>query len=529
MQVEQFLENSARLYPDKLALISGDERLTYRQIEERANRLAHALIATGVERGDRVVILLPNSVEAVLAVFAALKAGAVFVVLNPTTKTDKLTYILNNCRASAMVTWGGRLSPEPGEWTDRPHLRSVFIQGASEAQTTVVLRAGKSAILVEQLGQCANDTHPPAKKCIDIDLAALIYTSGSTGRPKGVMVTHLNIVSAATSITTYLENTADDVVINMLPLAFDYGLYQLLMTFKVGGRLVLHDSFAFPTVVIEKLIREGVTGFPIVPTVSALLLQMDLSKYQFPKLRYITNTAAALPVEHIRKLRALFPQVKLYSMYGLTECKRVSYLPPEQLDIRPSSVGRGMPNEEVYIVDDTGTRVAPGVVGELVIRGANVMKGYWELPEETDRCLKPGPLPGEKALYSGDLFRADEEGYLYFVGRKDDIIKTRGEKVSPREVEDVIYALEGVAEAAVIGVPDAILGSAIKAVLTLHPGSQLTRQDVLRHCSARLEDFMRPKIVEFRDSLPKTESGKISKRMIADEHRENTDVGTIAR
>ncbi|MGC2371860.1 MAG: AMP-binding protein, partial [Candidatus Sulfotelmatobacter sp.] len=451
MQVEQFLENSARQFPDKIALICGEERLTYRQIEERANQLAHALIAAGVERGDRVVTVLPNSIESVLAIFATLKAGAVFVVLNPTTKADKLTYILNNCRASAMVTRGGRFSSEPESWSDRPHLRSVFMMGASESQSASLQAAGKKMIPLEQLGR--EPTQPPAKKCIDIDLAALIYTSGSTGRPKGVMVTHLNIVSAATSITTYLESTADDVVINTLPLAFDYGLYQLLMTFKVGGTLVLHDSFAFPTVVIEKIIQEGVTGFPIVPTVSALLLQMDLSKYKFPKLRYITNTAAALPVEHIRKLRALFPQAKLYSMYGLTECKRVSYLPPEQLDIRPSSVGKGMPNEEVYVVDENGNRVAPGVVGELVIRGANVMKGYWELPEETDRCLKAGPLPGEKVLYSGDLFRADEEGYLYFVGRKDDIIKTRGEKVSPREVEDVLYALEGIAEAAVIGVP----------------------------------------------------------------------------
>jgi long-chain acyl-CoA synthetase len=528
MQVEQFLENSARQFPDKVALISGDERLTYQQIEERANQLAHALIAAGVERGDRVVTFLPNSVETVLAIFATLKAGAVFVVLNPTTKADKLTYILNNCRASAMFTPGGRFSSRPDTWTDRPHLRSVFMLGAGEVQCASLQVAGKKMIPLEELGQDAQAIQPPAKKCIDIDLAALIYTSGSTGRPKGVMVTHLNIVSAATSITTYLENTADDIVINTLPLAFDYGLYQLLMTFKVGGTLVLHDSFTFPTVVIEKIIREGVTGFPIVPTVSALLLQMDLSKYKFPKLRYITNTAAALPVEHIRKLRALFPEVKLYSMYGLTECKRVSYLPPEQLDIRPSSVGKGMPNEEVYIVDENGNRVAPGVVGELVIRGSNVMKGYWELPEETNRCLKPGPLPGEKVLYSGDLFRADEEGYLYFVGRKDDIIKTRGEKVSPREVEDVIYALEGVAEVAVVGVPDAILGSAIKAVLTLHPGAQITKQDVLRHCSAKLEDFMRPKIVEFREWLPKTESGKISKRMIADEHRETSDVATIA-
>jgi long-chain acyl-CoA synthetase len=525
VQVEHFLENSARHYPDKVALICGNERMTYRQVENGANELARALIQAGVQRGDRVVTFLPNSKEAVIAIFATLKAGAVFVVLNPTTKPDKLTYILNNCRATAMVTWGARIASDTDIWAETPHLRSVFMLGPSEAQTEAIKSSGKKMISFEDVRRGTADIQPPDKRCIDIDLAALIYTSGSTGRPKGVMVTHLNIVSAATSITTYLENTHDDVVINMLPLAFDYGLYQLLMMFKVGGTLVLHDSFAFPNVVIDKVIREGVTGFPIVPTVSALLLQMDLSKYTFPKLRYISNTAAALPVEHIRKLRELFPQVRLYSMYGLTECKRVSYLPPEQLDIRPASVGRGMPNEEVYIVDENGHRVGPDVVGELVIRGANVMKGYWELPEETDRCLKPGPLPGEKVLYSGDLFRSDEEGYLYFVGRKDDIIKTRGEKVSPREVEDAIYALEGVAEVAVIGVPDAILGNAIMAVLTLRPGAQITKREVLRHCSGRLEDFMMPKIVEFRVSMPKTESGKISKRMIAAEHQ---DVVTVS-
>ncbi len=517
MQVEQFLESSATRYPHKVALICGNQRFTYEQLDTRANQLAHALMDAGVTRGDRVVILLPNSVEAAIAIFAILKAGAVFVVLNATTKADKLLYILNNCRASAMVSSGEKVTLDQDFFEAAPHLRSVFMLKVGESEVVSATGAGRRMLDLEEILQRTDNTAQPAKKCIDIDLAALIYTSGSTGRPKGVMMTHLNILSAATSITTYLENTDDDVVINFLPLAFDYGLYQLLMMFKMGGTLVLHDSFAFPNVVLEKIAREGVTGFPIVPTVSAILLQMDLTKYSFPKLRYITNTAAALPIEHIQKLRSLFPQVKLYSMYGLTECKRVSYLPPEQLDIRPGSVGRGMPNEEVYVVDECGNRVGPGVVGELVIRGANVMKGYWELPEETDRCLKPGALPGERMLYSGDLFRMDEEGYLYFVGRKDDIIKTRGEKVSPREVEDVIYKLDGVAQVAVIGVPDPVLGSAIKAALTLRTGAHLTSQDVLRHCAAELEDFMVPKIVEFYDTLPTTESGKVSKRILREE------------
>ncbi len=516
MQVEEFLEQSCRKTPEKIALVSGKERYSYRQIEEASNRLAHALVSSGVQRGDRVAILLPNSFEAVLAIFAALKAGAAFVVLNSTTKSDKLTYILNHCRASAIVL-GSRTLPANSEfWTHVPYLQSVFVVAAKEEQLAQIRSAGKNAVSFDEVQTQSGNHVPPRKQCIDIDLAALIYTSGSTGHPKGVMMTHLNIISAATSITTYLDNSADDVVLNVLPLAFDYGLYQLLMMFKVGGTLLLHDSFAYPHIVLKAILLEGVTGFPIVPTISALLLQMDLSKYDLSGLRYITNTAASLPVEHIRKLRSIFPDVKIFSMYGLTECKRVSYLPPDQIDIRPGSVGRGMPNEEVYVVDARGHRVGPGEIGELVIRGSNVMKGYWDQPEETDKCLRPGPIPGEKVLYSGDLFRTDEEGYLYFVGRRDDMIKTRGEKVSPREVEETLYALDGVAEAAVIGVPDAILGSAVKAILILSPGAKLSAQEVIRHCASRLEDFMVPKVVEFRDTLPKTETGKVSKKVLRD-------------
>jgi acyl-CoA synthetase (AMP-forming)/AMP-acid ligase II len=247
---------------------------------------------------------------------------------------------------------------------------------------------------------------------------------------------------------------------------------------------------------------------------ASILLQMDLATLRLPALRYITNTAAALSASHIRKLREVFPQARLFSMYGLTECKRVSYLPPEQLDTRPTSVGKAIPNSEVYIVDESGRRVPPGVPGELVIRGANVMQGYWEMPEETAKVLKPGLFPGERVLYSGDVFTMDGEGYLYFVGRKDDIIKTRGEKVSPREVEEVLYSIEGVVDAAVIGVPDPVLGQAIKAVVTIRPGCDLSPKAILRHCAQRLEDFMVPKLVEIRDSLPRTATGKISKRLL---------------
>jgi amino acid adenylation domain-containing protein len=482
-------------------------------LDARANRLAWSLIAGGVERGDRVAIYLENSAEAVISIFAILKAGAVFLVVNPTTKADKMSYILNNCRATGLITDRTKLGTLSNAVADSPHLQGVWVAGGMPGADFVTTK--RLFDLTAALEDSNLSAAPLPKKCIDIDLAALIYTSGSTGRPKGVMLTHLNIVSAATSITTYLENRPDDIILSVLPLSFDYGLYQVLMAFKIGGTVLLERSFTYPYRVIELLKQEHVTGFPMVPTISAVLLQLDLSAHRFPALRYITNTAAVLPTEHIRRLRDLLPNVKIFSMYGLTECKRVSYLPPDQIDIRPTSVGRGMPNEEVYIVDDTGRRASAGTVGELVVRGSNVMKGYWELPEETDRMLKPGPLPGEKVLHTGDLFRMDEQGYLYFVGRKDDIIKTRGEKVSPREVEDVLHAMPGVAEVAVIGVPDEVLGEAIKAVVRSQAGVKLTAEEVIYWCSLKLENFMVPKFVEFQGELPKTATGKISKRELA--------------
>ena len=488
MRVETFLVESARRFPDKTALVCGPARLSYRELAARSAAFAAELRRQGVARGERVVILLHNSPETVIAVFGALMAGAVFSVVNPSTKADKLAYILNNCAAKVLVT--------------EPRLGSIASEAREQAPAV-------AATLVTPFA--FQDAAPPAHPGIDLDIAMIVYTSGSTGFPKGVTMTHANIVAAATSITTYLESTADDVVLSVLPLAFDYGLYQALMCAKVGATLILEKSFTYPAVVLEKLRAERVTGFPLVPTLAAMLLQMkQIGPDMFPDLRYITNTAAALPKAHILRLRQLFPGARLYSMYGVTECKRCTYLPPEQLDIRPESVGIPIPGTEAYVVREDGERAAPGEVGELVIRGAHVMKGYWGDEAATARALHTGPYPWEKVLHTGDLFRMDEEGYLYFVSRKDDIIKTRGEKVSPKEVENVIYELPGIREVAVIGVPDALLGQAIKAIVAADDG--LTERDVIRHCAARLEDFMVPASVEFRCQLPKSENGKIARR-----------------
>ena len=507
--LHDYLSESARRLPEKVALVTADARLTYAELDRRANALAATFVRRGVARGDRVLVCADNGPEAVIAFWAALKASAVVSMINPQTKTDKLAYLLADSGAAALVTQG-RLAPVvSGAVVRAPDLHALVVSGefrGDSAHADVI--AWDEAVTHDPGG-------PPARRAIDVDLAAIIYTSGSTGDAKGVMLTHRNMLTAASSITTYLENREDDVILGALPLAFDYGLYQMIMAFKMGARLVLERSFAYPADVLGRVVSEGVTGFPGVPTMFALLAELDsLSSYDFSKIRYVTNTAAALPVKHIMMLVRLFPQARIYSMYGLTECKRCTYLPPDDLDRKPTSVGVAIPNTELWIVDENDRRLGRGEVGQLVIRGATVMAGYWRKPEETDKKLRPGPLPGERVLYTGDYCRLDDDGYLYFVGRMDDIIKSRGEKVAPKEVESAIVDVVGVKEAAVIGVPDALLGQAVKAFVVLERGAALGAKDLERECQRRLESFMVPKQIVFVDELPKTATGKINKQAL---------------
>lgn len=511
MLVQDFLINSAARRPEKIALVCDRRRYSYGTLDAMSNRLAQALREHGVQRGDRVAILLPNSLETVVAIFATLKAGAVFVVVNHSTKQDKLSYILNNCRASALIADAQLRDLALRPLLDTiPSLRCAVLCGKRAAE----LAASDPRLHEFAAIQASYAAVCPPRVNIDRDLACLIYTSGSTGDPKGVMSDHDNVAFATGSIIEYLQNVEDDIVINMLPLSFDYGLYQLLMVFKFGGTLVLERSFTYPAAILQRVAEERVTGFPGVPTIYAILVQLDLSAYDLASLRYLTNTAAALPPSHILALRDKFAWARLYSMYGLTETKRTLYLPPEQLATRPGSVGIAIPGTEVWIEGEDGQRLAPGEVGELVVRGRHVMRGYWEAPELSARRYRPGPMPGERLCYTGDLFRMDDEGYLYFVGRQDDIIKSRGEKVAPKEVESVLYELPGVVAAAAVGVPDPLMGQAVKAFIVPNGGA-LSEAAVLAHCRARLEDFMVPRYVEFRDDLPTTSSGKIKKTGLA--------------
>jgi len=518
--VQDWLGRSARRFPDKVALVCGQERWTYGQLNRHTDHLAAALLNAGLRRQDRIVILLDNSAETVISLYGTLKAGGVFVILASSIKAAKLRYILENSDAGILITHTDKAKVVCDALSNWPKDCKVIWVGPKSSIPEKLSRSSTSwDDLFSNIGSTAKNfaeqNENKFSRCIDVDLATLIYTSGTTGEPKGVMSTHHNMISAARSIIQYIGNSEDDIILDVLPLSFGYGLYQVIMSVMFGGTVVLEKSFVFIHNVLELIPQHKVTGFPLVPTIAAMLLRLqDIKKYDFSTVRYMTSAGAALPAEHIRKLRESFPSVMIFSMYGLTECIRVCYLPPEQLDQKPLSVGKAMPNCDVFVVDEHGNEVAPDRTGELIVRGSNVMQGYWKDPELTAKTYRNGRYPSERLLYSGDYFRKDEEGFLYFLGRKDDMIKSKGERISAKELENIICCMVGVAEVAIIGVPDEILGQAIKAFVVPAPGAELTEKQVLKYCVETMETFMVPKFVEFMDSLPKTPNGKIDKRQL---------------
>jgi amino acid adenylation domain-containing protein len=522
--VHHGLAATAARTPGRTALVAGGAAHTFGALDRASDGLAASLQDVGVRRGDRVAIMGESSAEVVVAVFAVLKAGGVIVVVNPTTKSDALAHILLDCEVRALVAQARLARVALPALARTPHVATTVWIGtppetvpSANGRTPTAIAYDEAVAPDGAAGAPGAPRAPRDPGTIDADLAALIYTSGSTGRPKGVMLTHRNLVHSAWSIGTYLDQGPDDVVACVLPLSFGYGLFQVLVGSRVGYTTVLEPSFAYPYEVLARLAAHRVTVLPGVPTIFATILQMaPLDGLDLSSLRQITNAAAALPPAHVQRLRGLFPKADIVSMYGQTECTRISYLPPDRIDEKAASVGLAIPNVEAYVVDEAGHRAGPHVVGELVVRGAGVMRGYWGRPGETAAALRPGEIAGEPVLHTGDRFWADEEGFLYFVGRGDDVFKCKGEKISPCEIENVLYELEAVAEAAVVGVPDEIDGMAVKAVVSARADAELTVEDVRRHCRSRLVGYMIPKLIEVRDSLPRTPSGKIRKASLAD-------------
>lgn len=500
------LINSAENNPEKIAIISEGVSFSYSNLVHAVKLFAKAMQDNGFKRGDRCVIYMDNTWPCIISIYATLLVGGVFVVVNPQTKAEKLQYILNDCSAKIFVT--------------DMHLVNVFSHALSEVVSlnccfaSGVVDALQYPDIISFNDILEKDTvYTASSNVIENDLASLVYTSGSTGNPKGVMHTHKSMVFALNSLIEYLRLTASDKILLVLPMAFDYGLYQLFMSMQIAGTLILERSFTYPAQIFKAINKYQVTVFPAVPTIYSMMLSMhSRSPLSFPSINIISNTAAALPADYIKKLQEIFPRALIFKMYGLTECKRVCYLEPEKILDKPSSVGKAIPGTEVFILDEKGNKLAAGEVGILHVRGSHIMLGYWNKPELSEAVLIEGKLPGEKILSTQDWFKMDADGDLYFQGRSDDIIKTRGEKVSPVEVENVLHGIKGILEAAVIGVEDDIFGQAIKCFVVLEKDKNITILDIKKTCVKKLENFMVPKYYEICDSLAKTNTGKISKK-----------------
>lgn len=514
MLINDFLSLTAQKHGDKIALITENGRFSYYDIDQLANKICNALLAANFKQGNRAVIYMENCAETVAGIFGVLKAGGVFVIINPKTKIKKLTNILNDCTASALITSSENVQKTEEIFKDVPSLQTII---TNKNKFTSDKYSTKQNIIYWQDIISSSGSIAPDNKNIPTNLAALIYTSGTTGMPKGVMLTHLNMVAASSSIIEYLESTKNDIVLNVHPLSFDYGLYQVLMSFKVSGTVVLLKNYGYPYSIIKYLQNEKVTGFPIVPTIASILGEMNnLSSLEFPYLRYITNTGDKLYPSHITTLQKIFPHTKIFSMYGLTECKRVTYMPPDLLASKPSSVGIAMPNVEAFIVDESGNTVGPNIEGELVVRGPNVMHGYWNNREETAKRLKPVYGSSENVLFTNDIFTLDEDGHFHFVRRNSELLKVKGQAISPKEIENVIAHYPTVKEVVVIGIPDEKFGQKIKAIITASDIDTLNEKDIVHYCSQHLESTSIPQIIEFRRTLPRTENGKISKKLLSE-------------
>ncbi|HEY6131347.1 MAG TPA: acyl-CoA ligase (AMP-forming), exosortase A system-associated [Halioglobus sp.] len=522
--IHQFITQSAQNTPDAPALLFKNQSYNYAQLHDGVAAVANALLGLGIAPAERVAVYLPKQPETVFSLFGAAAAGACFVPINPLLKPRQLAHILPHCNVKVLITSAPRLETLLEILDDCPDLHTIVLVDDQQNDRTSAIP--QSLLNFEEFCRSTGGSMTPHRR-IDTDMTAILYTSGSTGNPKGVVLSHRNMVAGACSVASYLGNTPDDRLLAVLPLSFDAGLSQLTTAFSVGASIVLMD-YLLPRDVLRAVTRYGVTGLAAVPPLWNQLKDLEWPAEAVQSLRYITNTGGAMPVSTTRILQQTLPNTLIFLMYGLTESFRSTYLPPDQVGIRPESMGKAIPNAEILVINEQGRECAPNEPGELVHRGALVSLGYWNDPEKTAERFKPCPvqpaeIPNiELAVWSGDQVVKDAEGYLYFISRKDEMIKTSGYRVSPTEVEEVAYASGLVAGAAALGLPHAALGQAILLVVTAGDVgcSATTLEDaVLIHCRRELPNFMVPTTIISRTALPHNQNGKIDRRVLAEEYQ----------
>lgn len=511
--IHQLIDRSAKHMPDNVALRYQEQSICYSSLSKQIDLLATAYLALGVARSDRVAIYLEKRPEAVIAMFAASACGASFVPVNPLLKPDQVAYILADCNVKILVTSEFRLRVLGEILLQCPELHTIIVVDNKQSFPDSI---PKKFVEWAQALKLISPVAP--HRCIDTDMAAILYTSGSTGKPKGVVLSHRNMLIGASSVAQYLHNVSDDRILAVLPLSFDYGLSQLTTAFSVGACVVLMN-YLLPQDVVRIIVDEQITALAAVPP-----LWIQLSEQKWPEittLRYITNSGGVMPKRILDRLIAIFPSIQVYLMYGLTEAFRSSYLDPAQVKRRPDSIGKAIPGADLMVVNKKGTICAPNEPGELVHRGALVALGYWNDKTKTAERFRPAPaklselpLP-EIAVWSGDTVRMDEDGYLYFIGRDDDMIKVSGYRISPSEVEEVVSNFEQVTELAAFGVPHQITGQSIALVVKQNTLDGITIEGIRKECQRQLPAYMVPQHIEIvSENLPRNPNGKIDRQLL---------------
>jgi acyl-CoA ligase (AMP-forming) (exosortase A-associated) len=509
------LTEQAALRGSAPALTDGDRTIAYAALAEEVLRLAGGLRRIGLSRTDRVAVYAEKRIETVASLWATTAAGGVFVPVNPVLKPVQVAHILADCDVSVLVTTAARWRVVEDEVKDCDALNAVvLIDELVEATTDVATHAYVDLA-----------SSPPVEermRGVDLDLAAILYTSGSTGKPKGVVLSHRNLIVGAESVSSYLGNTADDVILSALPISFDAGLSQLTTAFAVGAHVVL-ANYRFPRDLVRLCERHAVTGLTCVPPLWIQLADVEWPASARASMRYFANTGGRMPLNTLQRLRSLFPDALPFLMYGLTEAFRSTYLDPDQVDVRPDSIGKAIPDAEILVVGPDGMLAGPGEEGELVHRGPLVAQGYWNDPERTAERFRP--VPGahpqwrqpELAVWSGDTVRFDEEGFLYFVGRSDEMIKTSGYRVSPTEVEEVAYDSGLVRDAVALGLPDERLGARIALVVTPAESGPFDVDGLRSILRRTLPAFMVPTEIVVAAELPRSPNGKFDRVRIRSE------------
>jgi acyl-CoA ligase (AMP-forming) (exosortase A-associated) len=519
--IHECISRNANIAGERTALVHKKLRYSYADLQAQITRVSNGLLSVGIEAGQRVAIYLPKQPHTVFAIYGASLAGASFVPINPLLKAAQVAYILAHCGVKVLITSTQRLHSLTDALKDCSDLHTIVICEDSAPQQTSKRRMMSWPEFAEVQPSL------PAHRRIDTDMAAILYTSGSTGSPKGVVLSHRNMVAGANSVAGYLDNTENDTLLAVLPLSFDAGLSQLTTAFSVGASVVLMD-YLLPRDVIRAVVRNAITGLAAVPVLWNQLAALEWPEEAVLSLRYITNTGGAMPVATTQAMQQRLPDTDIYLMYGLTEAFRSTFLSPKQITLRPSSIGKAIPNAEILVINKEGLECQPNEPGELVHRGSLVAMGYWNDVDKTNERFRPVPgqfseLPiAELAVWSGDRVHKDEEGYLYFVSRQDEMIKTSGYRVSPTEIEEVVYSSNLVSVAAALGLQHPTLGQAILLLVTAAKKdidlNSLT-ESLLVHCRTELPNYMVPLTILCRDSLPCNQNGKVDRKLLSSEYQ----------